>query len=53
MIAMMRKGNIRLNINGITQIISEVFYMPQLQNNLLSIGQLQEKGLHFSFNTGI
>jgi hypothetical protein len=26
-------------------VITEVFYVPDLKNNLLSIGQLQEKGL--------
>ena len=38
-------GNVRLQVNGNTQIITEVFYVPDLKNNLLSIGQLQEKGL--------
>ncbi|KAM1393925.1 hypothetical protein ACFX2F_030029 [Malus domestica] len=28
-----------------TQVITGVFYVPALKNNLLSIGQLQEKGL--------
>lgn len=36
--AVMGKYNIRLNINGITQIIIEVFYVPELKNNLLNIG---------------
>ncbi|KAL6347708.1 hypothetical protein AAG906_026237 [Vitis piasezkii] len=39
------KGNIRTFVNGIVQLITEVFYVPGLQNNLLSVGQLQEKGL--------
>lgn len=39
------KGNVRLLVNGIIQIITGVFYVPELKNNLLSIGQLQEKGL--------
>ena len=34
----MGKGNVRL-----------VFYVPELKNNLLSTGQLQEKGLNFLF----
>ncbi|GJZ85113.1 retrovirus-related pol polyprotein from transposon TNT 1-94 [Tanacetum coccineum] len=43
--AVMGKGNIRIIVDGRNHIISEVFYIPELQNNLLSIGQLQEKGL--------
>ena len=39
------KGNIRMFVNEIVQLITEVFYVPGLQNNLLSVGQLQEKGL--------
>jgi hypothetical protein len=39
------KGNLKLCINGLTQVITEVYYIPGLKNNLLSIGQLQEKGL--------
>ena len=43
--AVMGKGNIRMQVNGITQVISEVYYIPKLKNNLLSMGQLQEKGV--------
>ncbi|KAL4560614.1 hypothetical protein LXL04_032767 [Taraxacum kok-saghyz] len=39
------KGNIRIEVEGITQVISEVYYVPELKNNLLSCGQIQEKGL--------
>lgn len=39
------KGNLRLEINGITQVISSVYFVPGLRNNLLSVGQLQQKGL--------
>ena len=46
------KGNIRLQVNGTTQIITEVFYVPELKSNLLSIGQLQEKGLTVLFQHG-
>jgi hypothetical protein len=31
-----------LQIAGVTQVITEVFYIPKLKNNLLSVGQLQE-----------
>nr|DAD39485.1 TPA_asm: hypothetical protein HUJ06_013808 [Nelumbo nucifera] len=41
----MGKGNIKLKMNGLNHIVTEVFYVPELKNNLLSIGQLQEKGL--------
>ena len=39
------KGSVRLVVDGITQVIYDVYYVPELTNNLLSIGQLQEKGL--------
>ncbi|KAF2318018.1 hypothetical protein GH714_041345 [Hevea brasiliensis] len=41
------KGNILMH--GIAQIITSVFFVPELKNNLLSIGQLQEKGLAILF----
>jgi len=31
------KGNVRLQVNGNFQIITGVFYVPDLKNNLLSI----------------
>lgn len=36
--AMLGKGHIRLQIARITQVITDVFYIPQLKNNLLSVG---------------
>ncbi|WJZ87437.1 hypothetical protein VitviT2T_006816 [Vitis vinifera] len=39
------KGNIRMQVAGVTQVITDVFYIPKLRNNLLSVGQLQEKGV--------
>ncbi|CAM8965989.1 unnamed protein product [Rhodiola kirilowii] len=45
-------GSIRLEIEGITQTIGKVYYVPDLTNNLLSIGQLQEKGVHILFKDG-
>ena len=47
--AVMGKGNVRLQVNGKTQIFTNVFFVPELKNNLLSIGQLQEKGLDILF----
>jgi len=38
-------GSIQMEIDEIMHVITEVFYVPDLKNNLLSIGQLQEKGL--------
>lgn len=37
------KGNVRLQEDGIVQIISGVLYKPELKINLLSIGQLEGK----------
>ncbi|KAM1285680.1 hypothetical protein EV1_028233 [Malus domestica] len=39
------KGKILMEVNGFVHVITEVFYMPDLKNNLLNIGQLQEEGL--------
>jgi len=39
------KGNIRVQINDGMHVISNVYYVPELKTNLLSLGQLQEKGL--------
>lgn len=46
------KGSIKVKINGIIQVISDVYYIPELKNNLLSIGQLQEKGLTILIRDG-
>lgn len=37
------KGDVRMMLDGIAYTISEVYYIPELKNNLLSLGQLQEK----------
>jgi hypothetical protein len=34
------KGNVRLKVNGLTHVVTEVFLVPDLKNNFLSIGQL-------------
>ncbi|XP_068319497.1 uncharacterized protein [Pyrus communis] len=39
------KGSVRMEVNDIIHVITSVFYVPDLRNNLLSIGQLQKKGL--------
>lgn len=46
------KGNIKIVVDGVTQVISDVFYVPELKNNLLSIGQLQERGLAILIKEG-
>jgi hypothetical protein len=45
----MGKGNVKLQVNGISQVITAVYYIPELKNNLLSIGQLQQKELTIVF----
>ncbi|KAK0589490.1 hypothetical protein LWI29_015036 [Acer saccharum] len=49
----MGKGNVRLKVNGLTHVVTEVFFVPDLKNNLLSIGQLQEKGLEILIKHGL
>jgi len=36
----MGKGNVGLRVNGLTHVVIEVSFVPDLKNNLLSIGQL-------------
>jgi hypothetical protein len=38
MMVVIGKGNIRMQVNGITQLISKVYYIPELKNNLLNMG---------------
>jgi hypothetical protein len=45
----MGKGNLKLLIGGIVQVITDVHYLPGLSKNLLSIGQLQQKNLTIVF----
>lgn len=46
------KGSIHVQMNGITQVISDVYFILELKNNLLSLGQLQEKGLAILIQNG-
>lgn len=46
------KGSIKVKMNGMSHLISNVYYVPELKNNLLSIGQLQENGLTVLFKGG-
>nr|GFA91111.1 retrovirus-related Pol polyprotein from transposon TNT 1-94 [Tanacetum cinerariifolium] len=47
------KGNIRFEIDGITQTTTDVFFVPLLTTNLLSVGKLQEKGVTFVIGRGL
>ena len=49
----MGKGSVKLLLNGVNHIIAEVYYIPELRNNLLSIGQLQERGLAILIKEGM
>ena len=48
----MGRGNIKIEIGGIIQVVTNVFYIPELTNNLLCVGQLQEKGLAILIQDG-
>ena len=39
------KGNVKLHLDEINVTVTDVYYVPELKNNLLSLGQFQEKGL--------
>jgi hypothetical protein len=43
------KGNVKLQLNGMIQVITGVYYIPELKNNLLSISQLQQKQITVVF----
>lgn len=46
------KGNVRICVNGVAHVITGVYYIPELKNNLLSLGQLQERGLTILIQSG-
>ncbi|GJT82884.1 retrovirus-related pol polyprotein from transposon TNT 1-94 [Tanacetum coccineum] len=52
-LAVTGKGNIRLEVQGITQTITNVYLVRELTANLLSIWQLQEKGVTFVINSSM
>jgi len=45
----MGRGNLKFLIGGMIQVITNVYYLPGLRNNLLSIGQLPQKNLTIVF----
>jgi transposase InsO family protein len=49
----MGKGSMKLLLNGVNHVVAEVYYIPKLRNNLLSIGQLQERGLAILIKEGM
>jgi hypothetical protein len=51
--AVMGKGNIILSIEGKIHVITDVYYLPGLTNKLLSVGQLQQKGLTIVFRNNV
>ena len=41
----MGRGSVRMEVEGTIQVITQAYYIPELKNNLLGFGQLQEKRL--------
>ena len=46
------KGVVKITLNGVSYVVNDVYYVPELKNNLLSVGQLQEKELDVLFKGG-
>ncbi|GAA0173161.1 transmembrane signal receptor [Lithospermum erythrorhizon] len=46
------KGIVKIKLNNVTYSIGDVYFVPELKTNLLSVGQLQEKGLSIVFKNG-
>ncbi|KAJ0452174.1 putative RNA-directed DNA polymerase [Helianthus annuus] len=47
------KGTVRINMaNGSFRLLEDVYYIPRLEYNLLSVGQLMKKGYSIIFNDG-
>ncbi|XP_074342450.1 uncharacterized protein LOC141680013 [Apium graveolens] len=51
-IAAKGRGTIAITTISCTKTISDVLYVPDIDQNLLSVGQLIEKGLKVSFESG-
>lgn len=52
-VAVKGKGKLKLQVNELTHVITEVYLIPDLENNLLSLGQLQHKGLILIFRDNL
>ncbi|CAM8975585.1 unnamed protein product [Rhodiola kirilowii] len=48
----MGRGDVKLIIDGSSHVMTNVYWIPDLQNNLISIGQIQEKGLIVQMKDG-
>lgn len=49
----MGKGSVQFLLNGVNHTLAEVYYVPELRTNLLSMGQLQERGLAILIKGGM
>ena len=47
------KERVKLLLNGVNHVVAEIYYIPELRNYLLSIGQLQERGLAILIQGGM
>jgi hypothetical protein len=48
----MGKGSVKMLMNKKMQNVGDVFYIPELKNNLISLGQLQKIGYSIMFQKG-
>lgn len=46
------RGSVRVFVNGAFQIITGLYYVPMLTSNLISVSQLQDKGMAFVIQAG-
>lgn len=46
------KGSVKMEVDGFSCTVTDVYCVPELKNNLLSMGQLQEKGLDILIGSG-
>ncbi|CAM8906648.1 unnamed protein product [Rhodiola kirilowii] len=46
------KGSVKFEVGKMIQMVTDVYFVPELINNLLSIGQLQEKHLTIMIKDG-
>ena len=51
--SVMGKGSVRLDIEGVMHMLTDVYYVPDLMNNLISVGQVQENGVEILIKKGI
>ena len=49
----MGKGAVKLTFHGVRYTISNVYWVPELKNNLLSAGQIQDKRVAVLFEEGV